>query len=246
MDTASPPPTPTPANGLTTALQIVAAPRSALERLRVAPTWGWAFLIAVVLGAVGTFLSVPAALHSVSASLAHQMAANPTYSQMSDSQRHQLLESTLVAVRYGWAFIPFVLLVGGLVQTIILLAFNAIGRGDAGFRTLWAANINIAIPGFGLYLLVGGLIAVIRGPLAYNSSLDSFLAMPSVAWFSTHAGPATIAFLAAFNAFSIWAFALTVAAMIIVARTSVLNAYAASATILVLAALVSMWGGARP
>ena len=244
MDPAptSAPPT---VNGMTTALQIITAPRAALERLRIAPTWGWAFLIAMILGAVGTFLSVPAALHSVSASMAHQMAVNPSYSQMSDAQRRLMMESTLIAVRYGWAFIPFVLLIGGVVQTIILLAFNALGRGDAGFRTLWAANMNIAIPGFGFYLLVGGIIAVIRGPLAYNSALDSFLAMPSLARFATHSGPATIAFLSAFNLFSIWAFALTVAAMIIVARTPVLNAYAASATVLVLAALVSMWGGAR-
>ncbi len=232
-------------SGLMTALQIVAAPRAALERLRIAPTWGWAFLIAAILGALGTLLSVPAALHSISASMAREMAVNPSYAQLSVTQRHQIVAATLFAVRYGWALVPFVLLLSVLLQTVILLIFNAIGRGKSNFRTLWASLMNIAIPGFGLYLLAGGIIAVIRGPNAYNSALDSFLAMPSLAWLATHSGSATIAFLSAFNPFSIWAFALTVATMIVVARTSVPLAYASSAVILVIGALVSMWGGAR-
>jgi len=244
META-PQSAPAQADGLATALQIIAAPRTALERLRVAPTWGWAFVIAMILGAIGTILTVPAALHSVSASLAHQMAVNATYSQLSGVQRHQIVASTLQAVRFGWAFIPFVLLISVLIQTIILLAFNAIGRGSATFRTLWATVMNIAIPGFGLYLLAGGIVAVIRGPAAYNSAADSFLAVPSFAWAASHAGMATIAFLSALNVFSIWAFGLVTAAMIVVARTSVVNAYAASGTLLILAALVSTWGGAR-
>ncbi|MBV8727381.1 MAG: hypothetical protein JO233_06315 [Candidatus Eremiobacteraeota bacterium] len=232
-------------NGLAIALKIFTAPRAALEILSAAPTWGWAFLISVILGALGTLLSVPAALHSVAASTAHQMAVNPSYSQMSDAQRHQIVATTLIGVRYGWAFVPFVLLISALVQTIILLIFNAVGRGSGTFRTLWASIMHIAIPGFGLYLLVGGFIAVIRGPTAYNSALDSFLAMPSFAWLSPHASPATVAFLSAFNVFSLWAFALTVTAMLVVARTTRLNGYLAALVVLLLGALISMWGGSK-
>ncbi|MBV9737019.1 MAG: hypothetical protein JO177_02515 [Candidatus Eremiobacteraeota bacterium] len=232
-------------NGLTVALKTIAAPHTAFEALSVTPTWGWAFLISVVLGALGTLLSVPAALHSVAASLAHQMAINPTRPLMSDVQRHQIVASTLIAVRFGWALVPLVLLITAFVQTVILLIFNAVGRGRGNFKTLWASVMNIAIPGFGFYLLLGGIIAIIRGPGAYNSALDSFLAMPSLAWFAPHAATATVAFLSTFNPFSIWAFALTALAMVTVARTTWVNAYLASALILVLAALVSMWGGAR-
>ena len=232
-------------NGLTTALQIITAPRSALERLSVAPTWGWAFLITVALGALGTLLSVPAALHSVSASIAHQMAVNPSYSQLSDAQRDQITSSTLLAVRYGWGFVPFVLLLSVLVQTIILLIFNALGRGTGRFTTLWASMMNVAIPGFGLYLLAGGIIALIRGPNSYNSAVDSFLAMPSLAWLAPHSSVSNVALLSGFNPFSIWAFVLTASAMVIVARTAKANAYLAAALVLVLGALISMWGGAR-
>ena len=232
-------------SGLPIALKIITAPRAAFEILSVAPTWGWAFLISVILGGIGTLLSVPSALHSVAASLAHQMVVNPAYSRMSDAQRHQVIASTLIGVRFGWAFVPFVLLISAAIQTLILLIFNAIGRGSGNFKTLWASIMNIAIPGFGLYLLAGGIIAVIRGPGAYNSATDTFLAMPSLAWLVPHAGTPTVAFLSTFNPFSIWAFALTALAMVIVARATWVNAYLASALILVLGALVSMWGGSR-
>jgi len=233
------------AGGLTIALQTVTAPPLAFERLRVTPTWGWAFLIACLLGAIGTILSVPAALHSMSASMAHQLATNPHYAQMSEPQRRQMAASTLAAVRFGWAFVPFVLLITALLQTIVLLIFNAIGRGQANFKTLWAAVMNIAIPGFGFYLFVSGIIAVIRGPSAYNSALDSFLAMPSLAWIARHPDTATAAFQSAFNPFSFWTLGLTGEAMVRVARTSRVNAALAASAILTIGALISMWGGAR-
>ncbi len=36
-------------NGLKTALDTIVAPKDAFESLRSAPTWGWAFLLALVL-----------------------------------------------------------------------------------------------------------------------------------------------------------------------------------------------------
>jgi hypothetical protein len=232
-------------NGFATALKTITAPRAAFEILSVAPTWGWAFLISAILGALGNVLTVSASLQLVNPSLTHQMATNPAYAHLTEIQRHQMVVFRMAAVRFASALIPFVLLISALAQTVILLIFSAIGRGSGNFKTLWASVMNISIPGFGLSLLTNGIIVAIHGPRAYKSALDSFLMMPSLAWFATHAGHATIAFLSTFNPFSIWTFALTALAMVIVARTAWLNAYLASALIVVLGALVSGWGGAR-
>lgn len=226
---------------MATAWSVVAAPRAAFEGLRVAPTWGWAFLIAMVLGIAGTVLSTPAALHSV----AHQMAVNPQYAQMSDAQRRQAAGLTLQLVRFGWAYIPFLLLLSALLQTVIMLIFNAAGRGNATLMSLWASAMNIAIPGFGLSLLATGVIAVLRGPDGYNSALDSLLAMPSLAWLFSHATPAVVGFLSGLNPFSIWAFFLTALAMVVVTRVSKPSAYLAAALVLLIPALIAMWSGAR-
>lgn len=243
--TASPPASQDRQNGLATALNIIIAPREAFESLRIAPTWGWAFLIALVLGIIGTLLSMPASMHSVAASLAHQMAVNPQYAQMSDAQRAQMQSYTLLAVRFGWVFVPILLLLSALLQTVVMLIFNAIGGGSGTFKTLWACAMNIAVPAVGLYLLASGIIALARGPAGYNSSLDSFLAMPSLAWLFAHSSPTVVAFFSTFSPFSIWAFFLTAAAMLIAAHTSKVISYSAASLILLIGALLAMWGGSR-
>ena len=35
------------ANGLSTLLNVIAAPKEAFETLKVAPTWGWAMIVAI-------------------------------------------------------------------------------------------------------------------------------------------------------------------------------------------------------
>ena len=50
----STPPESARANGLKTALDMIIAPKEAFEQLRVAPTWGWALLILLVLYAVAS------------------------------------------------------------------------------------------------------------------------------------------------------------------------------------------------
>ena len=52
------------ANGLKTALDTIIAPKEAFETLRVAPTWGWAFALTLVLYAIGTYLLTPALVHA--------------------------------------------------------------------------------------------------------------------------------------------------------------------------------------
>lgn len=224
---------------------MIVAPREAFERLRTAPSWGWAFLITIVLGAIGALLSMPAAMHGFTASAAHQMAANAQYAQMNAAQRQQVLAFTLLAVRFAWIFVPLFLLFSSFLQTIVMLVFNAIGGGSGTFKTLWACAMNIAVPGFGLYQFAIGIINAARGPTAYNSSLDYLLAMPSLGWLFPHGSPATVAFFSTFNPFSIWSLFLTAAAMLTVARTSRINAYLPAVLIVLVAALFAMGGQAR-
>jgi len=232
-------------NGFTTALNVIIAPHEAFKTLRIAPTWGWAFLIAGVLGLVGAVMNLPASTHGTAASIAHQMATNPQYAQMSEVQRQQLQSYSLAAVRFGWLFVPIFLLLSVLFQTVIMLASSAIGGGSGTFKILWACAMNIAIPGFGLYYLATGIIALVRGPATYNSSLDSFLTIPSLGWLLPHGSPATVAFFSTINPFSIWTLYLTAGAMLIVARTSKINAYLVASLIWLIAAAFSMWAGSR-
>jgi len=66
------------ANGLSNVVNVLTAPREAMESLRVAPTWGWAFLIAAILSCLGQYLLTPAVSHAMQASWPAQVAARST------------------------------------------------------------------------------------------------------------------------------------------------------------------------
>ncbi|HEU5479666.1 MAG TPA: hypothetical protein VFU90_07515, partial [Candidatus Tumulicola sp.] len=55
------------ANGLKTALDTIISPKEAFEQLRVAPTWGWALLLTIVLYAFASYLLTPAIVHGMQA-----------------------------------------------------------------------------------------------------------------------------------------------------------------------------------
>ncbi|MBV8117392.1 MAG: hypothetical protein JOZ01_05415, partial [Candidatus Eremiobacteraeota bacterium] len=77
------------ASGLKTALDTVIAPKDAFEQLRVAPTWGWALLLVLILYALASYLLTPALVHAITADWPRQVAANPSLAQMTpDEQQH--------------------------------------------------------------------------------------------------------------------------------------------------------------
>jgi hypothetical protein len=120
-------------------------------------------------------------------------------------------------------FTPITVLIGSLVATIVMLIFKAIGRGDGGFKQLWCAAMNIAVVSVGVYSILAGLIALVRGAATYNSTADAYRALPSLAWLVPHATVKTAAFLAAFNVIGLWSAVLVAIAMMYVAKTSKAN-----------------------
>ncbi len=208
------------ANGFSTVVNVITAPREAFETLRISPMWGWAFVAAVVLTAIGQYLAMPATVHAMQASWPAQMASNPQLAGASPQAQRSALNISLAFIKWSWVWSPLVVLVGALVAAIVMFIFKAIGRGDAGFKQMWCAAMNVAVVSAGVSSLVTGLIAVVRGADSYNATADAYRALPSLAWLVPQAAAKTSAFLAGFNVISIWAAVLIVVAMVHLAKTS--------------------------
>lgn len=210
-----------PAAGLQTVVDVILAPVAAFERLRTVPTWGWAFVIAIVGYAIGAYVMAPAFVHGVQQSWPAMVAQNPRMAQMTPEQQQQGLDITLSIMRFAWIgsllFVP----IGVLIWTVVMLIFNAIGRGTATFASLWAAAANIAVPTLAISSLVTALIVVLRGPESFNSAQAVAAAAPSLAWLAPAAGPKMLAFLGALNVFQIWGGILVYLAMRVTARAAV-------------------------
>ncbi len=196
------------ASGLQTVLNTIASPKEAFESLKVAPTWGWAFLIAVVLILIGGILFIPATQHAALGFMQHfittKFAAN-----MSDAQKQQMLDGALhpsaVKTYAGLLFNAVVIsLVACVLNALLLLIGNAIGKGTAGFKNYFSSSVNILIPSFAFAQLVAGIIGAVRGPDGFNGYADIFKAMPSLAWIIPVQHGWGLGFLSAITIFSIW------------------------------------------
>jgi hypothetical protein len=229
-----------PRSGLLNVVDIVVAPQAAFARLRVVPTWGWAFLAASLLGIAGTLLAAPANLH------AWEQYAPAIYAQvfqnLDPAQRETAIQRAVqyghVIQQLGWIAIPIVLLVATLIQALILLVANAIGRGDGTFARFYALVMTCAVVGSGVGLLLAGLIAVIRGPAAYDTPTAVQAAVPGLALLAPGAGPKLLAFLTVINVTSVWSMVLLALGMIAVANVSRVVAWVTSAFILLATAAV--------
>ncbi len=230
------------ANGAVTALNVVAAPREAFETLRIAPMWGWAFVIAAVLSCIGQYLSTPATIHALQGGWPAMVASNPGLAGLTPDQQQRYLNGILGFTKWAWIFSIIYIFLGALVTTIVMLIFKAIGRGDAGFKQLWCAAMNIAVVSLGVYSILNGLIALVRGAASYNSTADAYRAIPSLAWLVPHASIKATAFLAAFSVTGIWSAVLIAMAMIYVARTSKVTGSICGLTVLVISGLLISLG----
>jgi hypothetical protein len=226
------------ANGLATLLNIIASPKEAFETLRVAPTWGWAFIVAAVLGVIGSILMLPAARNAFDAQWAVQLATNPDMAQMSPDKAAQMKSISAIFVSASPAFVVIAIPIFTLIETAIMLIFNAVSHGVGTFKTLWASAMNIAVIAM-LGSLVTGVIVVVRGADSFQSQIAVQGAMPSLAMLAPHAGKLTN-FLGAFTPFSIWSTILTVIAMLTVARVSKVPAWLTGGVIILIPALFTL------
>jgi hypothetical protein len=213
-----------PANGLQTLADVILAPKSAFERLRTRPTWGWALVIAIVLGALGFFLVTPAVVHATQASWPAMIAANPQLASLPPARQQAGLQFALAFVHYVWILYVIFIPIGILVYAVIMLIFRAIGGGSASFASLWAASCNIAVISAGISGIVLGIIVRFRGADSFNSQVAVSSALPSLALLAPGAGIKLFTFLAAMNVFTIWAAVLIYVAMRVTAKVSTVPA----------------------
>lgn len=209
--------TPTPAqpraSGLNTVIDTAIAPTTAFDRLREVPTWGWALLVTVALVLVGYLLALPANLHALDAALPAKLASSPQYASMSPDKQRDAIATVLRISEFVTKFltpivIVAVILLVVLVQSLILLIGNKIGHGSGTFRRYFALSMNVAVVGVGLTWLVIGIIAVIRGPNAYETTSAVQTSAPGLAMLFPGVRGALGGILESLTVFSLWATAL--------------------------------------
>lgn len=224
-------------NGLKTVADTIVAPKEAFAAIRIAPTWGWAFVIALVFSVAGSYLTIPALTHAMTAGWPAVVAQNPQMQQLTPEQQQHQLALVLTFVRFGWVallvMLPFFL----LLQTVLLALFNALGRGSGTFKQYWAAAANIAVPGFAFNSVVAAVITLARGPESFVTIKSLQTAMPSLAMLAPDAGVKLTAALATVNPFSIWGAVLAAIALTVIGRVPRLQAWLAAALWLALPAL---------
>lgn len=212
------------ANGLSTVIDTIVAPKEAFERLAVTPTWGWALIVSLVLPIVAYFVMVPAIQHGMLGDLARQAATNPRIAQMTPEQRAKIT-----------AFVPFFVVIAPIgvlffvfLQTIVMSIFNAIGKGQASFPKLWAASMNICVL-YGIGQIVTAIVVFLRGPETFNSAAEVQRGLPSLALIAPSGSDVHLmAFLGTINPIVIWSVVLVSMAMRYVAKVSAGPAWGAA------------------
>ena len=192
------------ANGISTAVNTIAAPNEAFDTLAVAPTWGWALLIAIVLMLVGTYIEAPAARHTAVATTQRMVQNNPYFATQSAEQKQKLIDRAGKPSLFSYVMPIVVLFIAVLLNTLFMQIGNAVGKGKATFKTLWAGSMNIAVPTIGVSLLVTGIITMLRGAGSFSTQGDLARAVPGLAMLAPHSAPAVGGFLAAITLFSLW------------------------------------------
>ena len=232
--------------GLLNVADIVIAPNAAFDRLRIVPAWLWAFIVATLLAVVGSLLAQPALLHAFETSMPAQLAADPNMAKLpADQQQKQIamiMGFSRTMFQLGWLIVPFAILIASLLQALALTVVNAIGKGQGSFAKFFALAVTVSVVGTGLYYLVFGLVAVLRGASSFETMSAMQSLVPGFALLVPGAHGATAGFLGAFNVFYLWATALLALGTVRIARISPGLAWGAPIVLLLLTACFSAFG----
>jgi MFS family permease len=238
-----------PRPGLSNVTDIVIAPNTAFDRLRLVPTWGWAFAVASVLGIVGAILLAPALQHAVEVSMPAKLAAMPQIAKLPPDQQQNVIAMQMkiskTFLQFYWLFVPVQVLLIGLVQALLMTVANAISRGDGGFKKYFALSVNVAVVGVGLTSLVLGIIVLIRGANSFESQSAVMSTAPSLALVVPGVRGGLAGFLGTLNVFALWATALLALGMVRVGRVSAPVAWTFAILMLLVGAAFGAWGAAQ-
>jgi hypothetical protein len=226
---------------LKTAWDTIIAPKEAFASIRVVPTWGWALAIAILLSAFGAYLAVPAFQHAFAADWPRMAAQNHQLSELPPDRQQSILALQIQFLKFVWVFnlvgIPIVC----LINAIVMLIFDKLGKGDGSFSRYWAAACNIAIV-YGLQSLILGIITIVRGPESYASTRAVVQSVPSLAFFAPDAGIKLSAFLTTINVFTVWSVGLVIFALAVVGRTRSFQAWLGGLAAYIFPMLAAVWG----
>ena len=233
-------------SGLANVVDIIIAPNAAFERIRQVPVWGWAFLVASLLGIAGSLLAGPAIVHAMEIGMPAQLAASDQISKLPpDQQQKQIAMIMNVAktfAKFYWIVIPFAILLIGLIQALIMLIANAATRGDGTFKKYYALSVTVAVVGTGLGSLVLGAITTLRGASSFETTASVNSALPSLAMLAPGVKGALGGFLGSLNVFYLWSTALLALGMSRVGRIPRGVAWATAIVMLLLTACFAAYG----
>jgi len=222
-----------PRSGLLTAIDVIIAPKAAFERIAVAPTWIWGFLVATVVAIVYSIVTLPAAIHAMDTATPLMLAHNPQIAALPAEQQQKQIATIMgfqhTIAKLGWVVQPISILLIGLIQTVVLFVVSAAAKGKATFGRLWSLSMNVAVVGFGVSYLIGMIVILLRGPDSFDTILSLANAIPGLGLLAPPDAPVLAAFLAAFSLPNIWAAVLFVIGMRTIARVSLAPAITAAA-----------------
>lgn len=230
------------ANGLKTVIDTIVAPKDAFDAIRVAPTWGWALLIAMILGAGASYLMTPAFVHAYPGTFAQLVATDPRLAGATPDQQQAALTFGEKTLSFAWVFVIFGVAVGALVAAVVMLVFDKIGHGEGSFSRYWAAACNVGVPAFGIGSLVAAIIVLARGPDSFATMQSVQTAVPSLAMVVPGAGTKLAAFLGTLTPFTLWGLGLNVVAMRVIGRVGAVPAWLAALVIFLVPGLFAMAG----
>jgi hypothetical protein len=225
------------ANGLKTIVDTIVAPKEAFESIRIAPTWGWALLITIVLVLLSSYLTTPASIHGAVADWPNTVAKSPQLAGATPEQQQAGLAMAQKIVSFVWIFVPVFVMIGILISTIVMLIFNALGRGEGTFAKYWAAQCNISVA-YALGSVVLAVIVLLRGADSFNTAQSVQEALPNLGILVPGTGKLH-SFLSVFTPFSIWAAALSIAALALIGRVPRVQAWLGGSLTLVLQGLIA-------
>jgi len=233
-------------SGLANVVDIIIAPNSAFDRIRQVPVWGWAFLVATLLGIAGALLVGPAIQHAIETGMPAMLAANENIAKLPPDQQQKQIAGFMSLykniAKFSWILTPVWILIVGLIQGVVMLIANAAGRGTGTFKHYFALSITVAIVGFGLNSLIMGLIVTLRGAASFETTTAVQGAVPSLGLLAPGLKGALAGFLGGFNVFALWATALLALGMERVGRISRGPAWATAIIMLLLTACFAAYG----
>jgi hypothetical protein len=139
---------------------------------------------------------------------------------------------------FGFIAVIFIIPIVCLIEALIMLVFNALGKGEGNFVKYFAAQTNIAVVA-SVGTLINAVIVIVRGPESFNTMRDIQMAVPSLAMLSPGAGVKLVTFLGVFTPFSLWATGLAILAMLTIGKVPKLQAWLAGAALILFPALLA-------